>query len=61
MVCGMGVRVGDRVRLVPDGQQAFRVLEIVGAFALIATEPDLNGGRQFGVLTASLIPSDEQA
>ncbi|MEU2038507.1 hypothetical protein [Nocardia niwae] len=57
----MEVRVGDRVRLVPGGRQAFRVLEIVGAFALVVTEPDLNGGRQFGVLTASLIPNDEQA
>ncbi|MFE7743084.1 hypothetical protein [Nocardia sp. NPDC057455] len=56
----MDVRVGDRVRLVPGGRQVFRVRGIVDVFALIATEPDLDGGRSFGVLTASLIPIDVQ-
>ncbi|MGV9332000.1 hypothetical protein [Nocardia sp. NPDC003726] len=56
----MGVHIGDRVRLVPGSRWVFRVLEVVGAFALVAAEPDDGGGEPFGVLTATLIPVGEQ-
>ncbi|MER7448911.1 hypothetical protein ABTW96_01320 [Nocardia beijingensis] len=56
----MGVHVGDRVRLVPGSRWVFRVLEVVGAFALVAAELELDGHEPFGVLTATLIPVGEQ-